>query len=68
MLLEAAEKWAIDLKSSFLVGDRWRDVAAGKAAGCKTFFIDYKYREQTAKSPDAVITSLEEAARHILKL
>ena len=68
MLLEAAEQWAIDLKSSFLVGDRWRDVAAGKAVGCKTFFIDYKYREQTAKSPDAVVTSLEEAARHILNV
>ncbi len=68
MLLEAAAQWAIDLKGSFLVGDRWRDVAAGKAAGCKTFFIDYKYREQTAKSPDAVVASLEEAAKHILNV
>ena len=68
MLLEAAEQWGIDLKSSFMVGDRWRDVLAGKAAGCKTFFIDYKYREQTAKCPDVVVGSLEEAAMHILKL
>ena len=66
MLLEAAREWGIDLVDSFMVGDRWRDVAAGKAAGCYTFFIDYKYRERRADSPDAVVGSLEEAGRLIL--
>ena len=66
MLLEAAREWWIDLADSFMVGDRWRDVAAGKAAGCYTFFIDYKYRERRADSPDAVVGSLEEAGRLIL--
>lgn len=36
MLLEATERFDIDLESSFMVGDRWRDVAAGRAAGCRT--------------------------------
>ena len=67
MLLEAAKQWQIDLQRSFMVGDRWRDVAAGKAAGCKTFFIDYQYREQSAEMPDAVVASLEEAAKLILQ-
>jgi D-glycero-D-manno-heptose 1,7-bisphosphate phosphatase len=49
-----------------MVGDRWRDVAAGKAAGCQTYFIDYQYSEQSAEKPDAVVASLEEASKLIL--
>ena len=45
MLLAAAKKWNIDLKSSFMVGDRWNDIEAGNRAGCKTIYIDYKYSE-----------------------
>ena len=67
MLIEAAIEWQIDLRRSFMVGDRWRDVAAGKAAGCQTFFIDYQYQEQSAEMPDAVVASLEEAANIILQ-
>lgn len=67
MLFEAAREWQIDLTRSFMVGDRWRDVAAGKAAGCHTFFIDYKYRERYADNPDAVVGSLEEAGGLILQ-
>ncbi len=67
MLLEAAKEWQIDLPRSFMVGDRWRDVAAGKAAGCQTLFIDYQYREQSAEKPDAVVASLEDATKFILQ-
>lgn len=67
MLIEAALEWQIDLARSFMVGDRWRDVAAGKAAGCYTFFIDYQYRERRADNPDAVVGSLKEAGRLILQ-
>lgn len=67
MLIEAAREWHIDLARSFMVGDRWRDVAAGKAAGCYTFFIDYGYQERHADNPDAVVASLEEASRLILQ-
>lgn len=66
MLIEAAEEWQVDLGHSVMVGDRWRDVGAGKAAGCYTFFIDYQYREQTVETPDAVVGSLEEACELIL--
>jgi D-glycero-D-manno-heptose 1,7-bisphosphate phosphatase len=67
MLSEAARQWQIDLARSFMVGDRWRDVAAGKAAGCYTFFIDYGYLERLTDVPDAVIGSLEEATMLILQ-
>ena len=66
MLLEAARDWSIDLYRSFIVGDRWRDVAAGKAAGCKTIFVDYGYAEELADRPDFVVTSLPEAVKIIL--
>jgi D-glycero-D-manno-heptose 1,7-bisphosphate phosphatase len=66
MLLEAATERRLDLPRSFMVGDRWRDVAAGKAAGCFTFFIDSNYLERQPENPDAVVASLEEAGTMIL--
>ena len=66
MLLEAARDWKIDLSRSFMVGDRWRDIAAGRAAGCCTFLIDYGYAEQRAHKPDVVVGSLAEACKQIL--
>ncbi|PWC55352.1 HAD family hydrolase [Azospirillum sp. TSO22-1] len=67
MILEAAAALGADPARSFMVGDRWRDVEAGHAAGCRTFFIDYGYRERAASvAPDAVVRDLAEAARIIL--
>jgi D-glycero-D-manno-heptose 1,7-bisphosphate phosphatase len=66
MLLEAAAQWSLDMVQSFMVGDRWRDVAAGKAAGCRTILIDRRYAERPAENPDAVVDSLWEASQHIL--
>lgn len=43
MLLAAAEKWGIDLPSSYIIGDREQDMAAGRAAGCKTVLVVYDY-------------------------
>lgn len=67
MLIEAAKQRSISLTSSYMVGDRWRDVAAGKAVGCRTFFIDYGYAEHQPESPDFVVASLAEAGRLILQ-
>ena len=66
MLLQAAREFDIDLKRSFIVGDRWRDVAAGQAAGCTSFFIDYGYREKRPKPPYVEVKSLAEAGSRIL--
>jgi len=45
MITDAAEKWNIDLSNSFLIGDSWKDVQAGKAAGCFTILLDYPYNK-----------------------
>ena len=62
MLLEAARIWHIDLTASFMVGDRWRDVDAGNAAGCTSIFIDHGYTEpqpiHTAKRAGALADAL----------
>ena len=67
MLLEAAERFAIDLTRSFMVGDRWSDVQAGQRAGCRTVFIDYGYKERRPDpSADFTTASFVEAADWIL--
>jgi len=66
MLHAAAAKWHIDLAASFMVGDRWRDIEAGRRAGCRTVFIDYGYEEARPPSPDYRAGSLIEAANWIL--
>ena len=66
LILEAARDHAIDLKKSFTVGDRWRDVEAGERAGTSTIFIDYGYRENPPPRFDAKVASLAEAVSWIL--
>ena len=67
MILDAAYEFALDLSRSFLVGDRWRDIEAGRRAGCKTLFIDYQYAETNQSQPDVKVSSLVEAVTWILK-
>jgi len=67
MLLAAAAEHRIALAQSYMVGDRWRDVGAGKAAGCRTIFIDRGYDEALVDAPDAVCADLAEAASLILE-
>jgi D-glycero-D-manno-heptose 1,7-bisphosphate phosphatase len=68
MLLEVARERHIDLKKSFMVGDRWSDVVAGQAVGCYTVFIDRGYREMRLARPDGYAASLAAAARLVLSL
>lgn len=66
-LLEAAARDAdLSLSLSYMVGDRWRDVEAGRRAGCTTIFVDRGYDEPRPDSPDAIVGSLREAADWIL--
>ena len=66
MLLDAAREWDVDLAKSVMVGDRWRDIEAGRAAGCKTILLEAAYDERPAEAPDAVAQSLREASQMIL--
>lgn len=67
-LLEAAARaHDVDLRASYLIGDRWRDVDAGANAGCTTVLIDRGYDERAPlHAPDAVVGDLAAAADTIL--
>lgn len=67
LLIKAAREWSVDLSASFVVGDRWRDVEAGRLAGCRTIYIDYGYDEQRPEKFDFRVDSLAAAAKIILK-
>ncbi len=67
MLLDAAAALGLDLASSWMVGDRWRDIDCGKRAGLRTVFIDFGYAEELRESPDHVVKSFAEASEVILK-
>jgi D-glycero-D-manno-heptose 1,7-bisphosphate phosphatase len=66
MLLQAADEHNLSLAESFMIGDRWRDIDAGKAAGCKTIWIRSNYSEWLPNNADAIVESMAEAARFIL--
>lgn len=66
MLLAAARRWNIDLKNSYMVGDRASDIVAGKAAGCYTLLINRHYSEPLPNSPERTVRSLPAAVRIIL--
>ncbi len=68
MLLAAARDLSIDLERSFLVGDRWRDIEAGRRAGCRTVLIDCGYAESRPSGMDFETTSLPSAVEWILRV
>jgi D-glycero-D-manno-heptose 1,7-bisphosphate phosphatase len=68
MILQAAEKLALDLSRSWVIGDAPRDIESGKAAGCRTIWYNdtrlpqsMAARELMLTVPDAVVSNLKEA-------
>ena len=49
MLIKASKDNKIDLKKSYFIGDRYKDIYAGNRVKCKTVFIDYNYDEKKPK-------------------
>jgi D-glycero-D-manno-heptose 1,7-bisphosphate phosphatase len=68
LLLEAARRWRLDLERSFMVGDRWSDIVAGRAAGCRTVLVEMPYSDRGRCSPDWCVADLTEAADWIVGL
>jgi D-glycero-D-manno-heptose 1,7-bisphosphate phosphatase len=66
LIRRAIAQFAIDPSASYLIGDRWSDVAAGKAAVLTTIFLDRGDAEAKPERADLVVKSLPQAARVIL--
>lgn len=67
LLRDAAARLGLDLAASYMVGDRWRDVEAGKRAGCCTVLIQRDYSAADSTFPDYKAESLFAAAAWILQ-
>jgi D-sedoheptulose 7-phosphate isomerase len=71
MFQQAAKDLNIDLKQSYMIGDSWRDVGAGIAAGCKMIWfrniLTPPGTHVLGKDPYQIVTSLTEAADLILE-
>ncbi len=74
MILAAADAMALDLARSWVVGDAPRDVAAGKAAGCRTILIvdpslaaSPAAKEPATTKPDFTVSTLIEAVEIITR-
>jgi len=69
LVLAAAADHQLDLAASFLIGDRWRDIDCGAAAGVRTILLDRHYDERAPDSPpDHIAGSLSDAAQWILSV
>ena len=66
MLIDASARWSLELEGSFMVGDRWRDVGAGRAAGCRTILVRGTVDPGHTEKADVEVDSLLEASELIL--
>jgi D-glycero-D-manno-heptose 1,7-bisphosphate phosphatase len=66
MILDAARRLDLDVSRSVTVGDRWRDIEAGRAAGTWTVFVDCGYTERQPDRPDLIVEGLKEAVPWII--
>ena len=71
LILQAASDLQIDVKASFVVGDRLFDIGAARAAGCRAVLLKTGYGETALKElgdlqPDYVAENLLEAAEWII--
>ncbi|VVB95767.1 Glyceraldehyde 3-phosphate phosphatase [uncultured archaeon] len=70
MLKRAEKELNIDLKKSFMIGDRWSDIEAGKRAECKTVMVRTGYNLEKLKDNeitcDYVANDLFDAVEYIL--
>ena len=58
MIHKAAKDLKLTLNNSILIGDRWRDIHAGQAAGCKSYLIDNNYHEPKPNPPYETVLSV----------
>lgn len=68
MITDIAAANGIDVGSSVVIGDRWRDIEAGKQVGSKTVFIDYGYAERQPVNPTAIVNSVDDLEGIVFRL
>ena len=69
MIISLAKKWGINLEDSFLIGDNWKDIESGKAAGCRTILIDKLYNKTVTADyrVENLTMSVEVVKSHVIR-
>jgi D-glycero-D-manno-heptose 1,7-bisphosphate phosphatase len=67
LILRAAAELNIDLKRSYVIGDRWRDVDCARAAGCQVILIQRGYKEPLREAPDFTVANFNDAVTAVLR-
>jgi D-glycero-D-manno-heptose 1,7-bisphosphate phosphatase len=67
LILRAAAELNIDLKKSYVIGDRWRDIDCARAAGCRAILIQRGYKEPLREAPDFTVANFNEAVSAVLR-
>jgi D-glycero-D-manno-heptose 1,7-bisphosphate phosphatase len=60
LLLQGSDEFDLDLSQSWMIGDRWKDIEAGRAAGCRTVYMRHEHDVQPSHEPDYEIRRLEQ--------
>lgn len=66
LLLRAAEDWQIRLEESWIVGDSWKDLEAGRVARCNTCLVRTLATDEKASGERLVRSNLQETVEAIL--
>ena len=73
MIDQAARELGLDLARSFMVGDKWLDIQAGRGAGARTILVrtgggaDEERHPAAGVTADAVVDNLAAAVGWILQ-
>ena len=65
MIRKASKMYKLNLKKSFVIGDRKSDIVSGSRAGCKTIFIDRNYKEKKPSNQNCTVKNLSGAINYI---
>ena len=60
MVLKSKSKYNLNLKKSYIIGDRWRDVGVGQKTQCNSILIDRNYDEKMIFKPMHVVKKIGE--------
>ena len=66
LLMDEADAGPVDFAASWMVGDRASDIAAGRAVGARTVFIDRGWTGETGEGAHAVVATLGQGVDTIL--
>jgi len=67
MIRRAAAELKIDLGSSYVIGDRWRDIDCARGAGCRAIFIERGCEESLREAPDFTVANFGDAVNALLR-